>query len=164
MKNLSGRLIALAVMLVSIGCDQATKRIATHELRDVPSQSFLGDTFRLVYAENPGAFLGMGGTFSPQLRFWGFTVMVGTLLLGALGYLILRGRGLPTLSAAGLALLIGGGGSNWYDRLVNDGRVVDFLNLGIGSLRTGIFNVADIAIMAGAVLIAVAKSPPTPAA
>jgi signal peptidase II len=48
-----------------------------------------------------------------------------------------------------LALLVGGGLSNWYDRLVNDGRVVDFMVLGIGRLRTGVFNVADIAIMLG---------------
>ena len=45
-------------------------------------------------------------------------------------------------------LFLAGGASNWVDRLVH-GRVVDFLNLGIGPLRTGVFNVADVAIMAG---------------
>ena len=50
-------------------------------------------------------------------------------------------------------LIIGGGLSNLIDRLVNNGAVIDFLNLGIGSLRTGIFNVADMAIMLGAVLM-----------
>jgi signal peptidase II len=52
----------------------------------------------------------------------------------------------------GLTLLAAGGASNWADRVVH-GRVVDFLNVGIGSLRTGIFNVADIAIMAGVVML-----------
>ena len=39
------------------------------------------------------------------------------------------------------------------DRLLYDGRVTDFLNVGIGSLRTGIFNLADMAILAGALLL-----------
>lgn len=164
MKNLPRRLVILSVLLVSIGCDQATKHLATTELRDTPSRSFLGDTFRLVYAENPGAFLGIGGQMGETARFWGFTVLVGLMLLGATVFLVLKGRELPGGHLAGLALLIGGGGSNWFDRLVNDGRVVDFLNLGIGSLRTGIFNVADVAIMGGALLIALAgKTPATTA-
>jgi signal peptidase II len=48
---------------------------------------------------------------------------------------------------------VAGGVSNWVDRLVQ-GSVVDFLNVGIGPVRTGVFNVADMAIMLGAVLIA----------
>jgi signal peptidase II len=39
------------------------------------------------------------------------------------------------------------------DRLLYHGRVTDFLNVGIGSLRTGIFNLADMAILAGALLL-----------
>ena len=38
------------------------------------------------------------------------------------------------------------------DRINHDGSVVDFINVGIGSLRTGIFNIADVAIMGGAIL------------
>ena len=50
-------------------------------------------------------------------------------------------------------LLFGGGVSNLIDRLINNGRVVDFVSIGIGPLRTGIFNVADVYIMAGVLLI-----------
>ena len=39
------------------------------------------------------------------------------------------------------------------DRLVHDGSVIDFLNLGLGPLRTGIFNIADVAITGGVVLL-----------
>jgi signal peptidase II len=49
----------------------------------------------------------------------------------------------------GWSLVIGGGASNLIDRLVRDGRVVDFLRIGIGELRTGVFNVADAAIVLG---------------
>jgi signal peptidase II len=55
-------------------------------------------------------------------------------------------------------MMVGGGLSNWFDRLVNEGRVVDFMNLGIGSFRTGIFNVADVAIMAGAAVMVFGSS------
>jgi signal peptidase II len=39
---------------------------------------------------------------------------------------------------------------NLIDRLLNGGQVVDFVNVGVGDLRTGIFNLADVAIMIGA--------------
>jgi signal peptidase II len=55
-----------------------------------------------------------------------------------------------------LSLFIAGGASNWIDRFTT-GMVVDFLNVGIGSVRTGVFNVADMAIMAGVALLLVAE-------
>jgi signal peptidase II len=56
-----------------------------------------------------------------------------------------------THSVLGLALVVAGGVSNLADRVAR-GTVVDFLNVGVGSIRTGIFNVADMAIMAGIAL------------
>ena len=50
-----------------------------------------------------------------------------------------------------MALFIAGGVSNWVDRVVS-GSVVDFMNVGVGWLRTGIFNFADVAIMLGITL------------
>jgi signal peptidase II len=66
-----------------------------------------------------------------------------------------------------LALFLGGGIGNLIDRLTNDGRVIDFMHIGFGFLRTGIFNVADMALMTGVVLLALysywtRKSPPLP--
>jgi signal peptidase II len=54
-----------------------------------------------------------------------------------------------------LALFVTGGASNWIDRLAQ-GSVVDFLSVGVGPVRTGVFNVADVAIMLGAGVIAIA--------
>jgi signal peptidase II len=61
-------------------------------------------------------------------------------------------------------LVAGGGISNLIDRLFYDGRVTDFLNIGIGSFRTGIFNLADMAILAGALLLILSRYAPPPAA
>jgi signal peptidase II len=154
------RLLPTAIVLgLTVGCDQVTKQIARTELRTEPRQSFLADTFRLDYAENPGAFLGLGGTLPGSLQFWLLTIGVGGLLLAMLVYL-LWSRNLHTAPSIGLAMMVAGGLSNWFDRLMNEGRVVDFLNLGIGSLRTGIFNVADVAIMAGAAVLVFGSSKP----
>ena len=73
-------------------------------------------------------------------------------LLGMLAY-TLRSREPSLSSLVGLALVFAGGISNFTDRLVHGGQVVDFLNLGLGPLRTGIFNVADVAIVAGTLLL-----------
>jgi signal peptidase II len=61
-----------------------------------------------------------------------------------------------------LAFIAGGGISNLIDRLIYGGLVTDFLNVGIGPFRTGIFNVADMAILAGALLLFLKPgAPPT---
>ena len=61
------------------------------------------------------------------------------------------GRKYTGSTELGLVLFIAGGASNWIDRVLR-GSVVDFLNMGIGPLRTGVFNLADVAIMLGAAL------------
>lgn len=50
--------------------------------------------------------------------------------------------------------MLSGGTGNLWDLVIHDGRVIDFMNVGIGSLRTGIFNVADFRITNGVVLLA----------
>jgi signal peptidase II len=140
--------LVAAILLASIALDQATKRVASAQLERGVIHSWLGDTFRLQYAENRGAFLSLGAFLPEGARFWVFVVAVGLLLATMLGF-ALAGRGLAPLEVAGFACFVGGGFSNWIDRVVNDGRVVDFMNLGIGRLRTGVFNVADVVLMVG---------------
>jgi len=56
----------------------------------------------------------------------------------------------------GVCLVLAGGASNWIDRVVR-GSVIDFMNVGVGPLRTGIFNVADVAILTGIGCIVLAR-------
>jgi signal peptidase II len=109
----------------------------------------LGDFFRLQYVENTGAFLGFGSALPYGFRFWVFVVLIGCVLLGMLLFVLVRHE-LRFGSVTGLALIIAGGLGNLIDRILNNGEVIDFMNMGIGNLRTGIFNVADLAIMIGA--------------
>jgi signal peptidase II len=135
-----------------IGCDRATKSLAVATLADGERRSFLADTVRLQYVENRGAFLGLGHDLDERSRFWLLLVGTGLLLLVA-GVLTLRSPGRSALEALAWALLIGGGLSNLADRALRQGSVVDFLNLGLGPLRTGIFNLADVGITTGTVLL-----------
>ena len=142
-----------SVLVACVGCDQATKRLAVAHLKDGPAHSFLMDTFRLQYAENPGAFLSLGASLPPEVRRVVFTLGVAALLV-ALAVVALTRKNLTTAHLVATAAFIGGGLGNLWDRVFQGGVVVDFMNLGVGPVRTGIFNVADLAIMAGAVLLA----------
>ena len=149
------KIFLIAVLITGcIGCDQATKWIAKQYLGPGDLISFAGDFFRLQYAENTGAFLSLGASLPDAWRQFAFTILVG-LFLGALLLYTIFSATLAPSQIFSLSLLCGGGLSNLIDRVVYDGRVVDFLNVGIGPLRTGIFNVADMAITAAAILLAV---------
>ncbi len=142
----------LSVFVAQLVIDQWTKQLATAHLKGMPRQSWLSDTFRLEYATNEGAFLSLGANLPPTLRYWLLTIGVGLLLLGLAIYALVS-KQLVTMEVAGYAFIASGGFSNWVDRARFGGSVVDFMNMGLGSLRTGVFNVADLSIIAGIVLM-----------
>lgn len=148
MKTVKKIVFILSVALCCVGCDQVTKEIAKQRLEGRAVISWGYDIFRLQYAENSGAWLSLGAEWPDGARFWIFIVLPGMVLSG----LVLASAFTTRLNQKELfafSLLIGGGLGNFLDRLGRQGHVIDFLNLGIGSLRTGIFNVADLLIMIG---------------
>ena len=150
MKLINRIFLIAPVLFSSVGCDQVTKNLARRGLANSEPIAFLNNIFRLQYTENPGAFLGLGAGSPEGIRFWVFTLIVGSFLAGILVYLLIS----PNNSKAkiiSLSLVLGGGVGNLIDRVFNEGRVIDFMNIGIGSLRTGVFNVADVAISCGVV-------------
>ena len=152
MTKLPRTLLIIVITASCIVIDQATKWLAKQLLRPGDLHSYAGDLFRFQYAENSGAFLGLGASLPNPWRHLVFTVLVGLFLVGLFVYL-LRSRELSTFATICLTLVCSGGLSNLIDRIAYDGRVVDFLNVGIGPLRTGIFNIADMAITFGALLM-----------
>jgi signal peptidase II len=132
-----------------IGLDQLTKAIAKAHLTFSDALAFFGGILRLQLAHNTGAFLGLGDSLPASVRQWIFSIGVSALLVGLLVY-ALRSKSIDRIGAIAMALIFAGGTSNLLDRIVYGGYVVDFLYIGIGPLHTGIFNVADMAIMAGA--------------
>jgi signal peptidase II len=114
--------------------------------------SYLGDLLRLQFAQNPGAFLSFGESLTPDLRYYAFVVGVSALVVAMLAWAVGSSR-LTLLQRLALAAVSAGGLGNLIDRLRFEGSVTDFLNLGIGPLRTGIFNVADVVLTAGVIVL-----------
>ena len=148
----------LTILLATVGLDQLTKALARSMLSSSTVTSYLGDLVRLEYTENPGAFLSLGAGIGGAARFWVFTVGVAIFMAVALWYL-LRKNSMSTSTRIAMTLLIAGGIGNLIDRALK-GTVTDFINVGIGWLRTGIFNVADMAIMAGVGILLVQSFSP----
>jgi signal peptidase II len=114
--------------------------------------SLLGGVIELQLVANPGAFLSLGAGLPEAVR---HVVLIGLvpLALVLVGVLFWRAPGASPSQVLALGLISGGGLGNWLDRVFGDGAVTDFVSLGVGALRTGIFNVADVAIVAGLALL-----------
>ncbi len=130
-------------------------------LRQQSAIEYLSGFFTFTYAENTGAFLGFGGDWSRQARFLVFAVVVLLGLAAMLWYLLKQEVSKMNLIA--YSFIAGGGFGNLWDRMTRDnGGVIDFMvfdtgmNLNLGfmkiPLRTGVVNVADIAIVVGVIL------------
>ena len=148
------RLVTVFLVLAgTVGCDQTSKHIARTKLGARGSITLPGGFGELRLAENPGSFLGLGSALSPGLRRIVFTLGVGAGLITSFVWLVGRAR-LYWLSFFGFALAVAGGTSNLIDRVTQQGLVTDFIFLTVGPLHTGVFNVADILIMFGLVMVA----------
>jgi signal peptidase II len=146
-KIVSFLVIVAAVWLV----DRAGKFLALEHLADGLSRSYLADLLRLEYMKNTGAILGLGSQLPEDVRRWMMPLSTFLILIWV-SVMLVRENGFGW-AAAGFALVWGGGFANLVDRVAS-GEVVDFFNIGIGSLRTGTSNLADVAIMAGIPMIA----------
>ena len=148
--------LSILTFIFCTGFDRITKDFAQKKLSVSPPISMLNDFFRIQYAENSGAMLSMGAKLPSQLRMILFVVFVGIVVITTVMYVI-KARNLGLTQLVGLLLIVSGGIGNLIDRLVNNGAAIDFMNMGIGSLRTGIFNFADIFIMAGISILLLAS-------
>jgi signal peptidase II len=138
--------ISAAIVVVLIVLDQWVKALAVANLKNQPGYSFLGNFVRVEYAENRGAFLSLGAGLSDEARLWIFVFGVVLILAFCLYSLVKSIRHLPSVVA--FSLVIAGGVGNLVDRALQH-YVVDYIHMGFGWLRTGVFNLADVAISAG---------------
>jgi len=146
------RLLAVGLILISTaGCDQVTKHFARKQLNPYESSLLPGGFVELTLAENPGAFLSLGASLPESVRGSVFTAGIGVGLVMLFVYL-LRTVAIPRLAFLGLVLLWAGGMSNLWDRFARNGLVTDFILIRVGPLHTGIFNVADLAIVTGTIM------------
>ena len=81
-------LVIACILVACIVCDRITKAVAKQNLEPFETIRFLHDTIRLQYAENTGAFLGLGSNVSEPVRYIVFTLLVGIFLACLLIYLL----------------------------------------------------------------------------
>lgn len=132
-----------------VAADVASKYAAHTRLPLHTPQEVLGNVFRLTLSYNPGAAFGMSVGAASRLVFTGLTV----LIVSFLWQLYRETAPGDRRRALALGLVVGGALGNLVNRLWSARGVVDFLDVGIGDVRFWTFNVADIGVSIGAVLL-----------
>lgn len=151
MTNRRRILLVLSILLLCVSCDQATKAVAKLHLPKTRCLSYAGDTIRLDYTVNKGAVMTFECCLPKEWQGPIFTAGVSSLV-GVLLISLLFAPVSSPLSAISLSMVCGGILGNLLDRVFFGGDVVDFISLGWGAARTGIFNMADLFISIGVVL------------
>ena len=145
-----GKIGLLAVVVASVvTLDLITKGWITQNIALYRPVPVIGDFFRITYTHNPGAAFGINIGQHSRVFFL-------VLSLAALVVLWLIYRSTPITDRVRLlavALVSGGAIGNIIDRFRYEQGVVDFLDVGIGTTRWPVFNVADMAVSTGAVLL-----------
>lgn len=150
-----GSLWLLAIVtVVGVAADQITKQLAHAHLRGQGLVPVVEGFFELRYARNPGAFFSLGADLDPSLRrvfFVAASVFASALILR----LYVKAKPVQQIFRWALALLLAGALGNLIDRAIA-GEVIDFAHLyWSGVFDWATFNVADVLIAAGLVLLAV---------
>jgi signal peptidase II len=153
----SRRSIFITIIIVAnIAIDQISKFIIRAQMKAGSESEIIGDYFTLHNVENSGAFLGMGSELNPVLKI----ILLLILPIAVLGFVlrfVFIDKTIDKLSLIGFSCILGGGFANIYDRIVY-GSVTDFFHIDLGGVfRTGIFNMADLSVTTGMIMIITAS-------
>ena len=162
MKLTKRSLYIIVVIVATITIDQLSKIwIRSNVLPRTDTQlgeriQLIGDKFILMNVENSGAFLGMGSDLNPTLRII-LLLIVPIIVLGFVLRHIFKDKTIDNWSLFAFASIIGGGLANVFDRIVY-GSVTDFFFIDLGGVfRTGIFNMADMSVTTGMIILVFAS-------
>jgi len=144
-------LILLLIVMANIGCDQVTKKVVRKTIVPGENITVIDHVVTLTNVENSGAFLSLGDSLAKPVKIFLLSVVPMLVLVGGL-YILFTRKGMTRISVLALGCIIGGGLGNLYDRMLY-GSVTDFMHIDFGIFQTGIFNMADVSIMAGMVMI-----------
>lgn len=145
-KSVFWPLVSLLLLADCTSKDMVVERL---ELEHVPHE-VIGDVVRFTLAYNPGASFSM--SLGEHSR-W----ILSALAIGLVSALLVQYRRTATSDmplALALGSIVAGALGNLLDRLRRPRGVVDFIDIGVGDTRFWTFNLADVAIFCGAVLLA----------
>jgi signal peptidase II len=151
-RNLSRWLSVLIALLVFVG-DQVTKSLVEKSIAEYTVVPVLPGFFNLTHTKNTGVAFGI---FSGSPAPWktALLIVVSAALIAAVVSFIWRSRRMHWEAGVGLALVLGGASSNLVDR-IRAGQVVDFLDFYWCGYHWPAFNLADSAIVVGAIFLVI---------
>lgn len=142
--------VFLGVLSVVLFLDITTKLLVQEHMLLHQQTDLIGTYVRLTYIHNPGAAFGIH--LGEHSR-WIFLVLP-LMALVALGGMYWFTPAMDRLRLVAISLICAGAIGNLIDRIRHAQGVVDFIDVGIGSIRWPVFNVADMAVTTGAVILA----------
>ena len=145
------KIAILILVLLNIGCDQISKKMVRNRIEPNDYIQLVKDNFILTNVENRGAMLGFGESLPPMLKIL-FLQLIPVVVLIILLVNILRKKHLNKWLVIAFSFVIGGGIGNLIDRIAH-GKVTDFFLIKLGFFKTGIFNMADVSVTLGVILI-----------
>jgi signal peptidase II len=143
--------LILFILALNIGCDQVSKSIVRHTIDPYIRIGYLHNHITLLNVENTGAFLSLGDSLPHTVKLILLNALPLLAVLFGLGFILVK-TDLSKITVLGVIMIIGGGFGNLYDRMVH-GSVTDFMHIDFVIFQTGVFNVADMSIMAGTFMI-----------
>ncbi|WP_233195816.1 signal peptidase II [Aquimarina sp. MAR_2010_214] len=150
-KRLIKIFVSLVIIFSNISCDQITKEKVRKEISKNETVKVIGDNFILTKVENTGAALSLGENLTPNLKII-FSQVLPLLVLLFMFVYIVKEKKITKFNLIGFSFIIGGRIGNIYDRILFN-SVTDFMYLEYGYLHTGIFNMADVSVVVGTLLI-----------
>jgi signal peptidase II len=145
------RIICGSIAFLVLLSDQWTKALVEASIPEHTSIPVVPHFLNLTHVKNAGAAFGLFSD-SPSPFRTGVLIFVSAALLITVVGVVWKTRRLHWEAGVGLALILGGATSNLLDR-IRLGRVVDFLDVYYRSSHWPAFNVADSAIVIGAVFL-----------
>lgn len=141
--------ILIATTVVAL--DRLTKWMVSQNIMLHDSVDVIPGIFRLTHVQNQGAAFGL---FSESPSEWKVAMLIlfSVAALAVVSALLWKNGNAMNTTAIALSLVFGGALGNLWDRIA-DGRVIDFLDFYLGSHHWPAFNIADSAIVVGALLL-----------
>src|SRR6201995_2824761 len=140
-------LIASLILL----CDRMTKLLVLQKLTLQDVVDVIPGIFRLTHVQNQGAAFGLFAESPAEWRV-AMLVMFSLAALAVVSALLWKNGNAMNATAISLSMVFGGALGNLWDRVMS-GRVIDFLDFYVGSHHWPAFNIADSAIVIGALLL-----------
>lgn len=151
LKPLTRIVLILSLVLLNVGCDQISKRLVRQKIEPNERISVIKHNVILTWVENKGAAYSLGSNLNPLYKTILLQIIPAIVLAILLMLLLVKKEYEPEI-IVGFCFIVGGGIGNIFDRIAY-GSVTDFMYVDLGFFSTEIFNMADVSIVFGTLIV-----------